>query len=222
MPRKKHKYHFIYKTTNKLNNKFYVGMHSTDNLNDGYIGSGDRIRRSIKKYGKENFNFEILNFFPDRKTLKENEKNIINEDFLKNELCMNICLGGGGGYISPEGVKKGRQKTDEILKEKYGDDFRVIINKKFHSEMSEEKRNEYRMKISKSLKERYKETHGTFLGKKHTDKTKILIGNKNSINQKGVKNSQFGTCWITNGVENKKIKVSDVISSGWYLGRKIK
>ena len=57
MGRKPYKYHYLYKTTNMLNNKYYIGMHSTNNLEDGYIGSGDRIRRSLKKYGKENFNF---------------------------------------------------------------------------------------------------------------------------------------------------------------------
>lgn len=220
MPRKKHTYHYTYKTTNKINGKFYVGMHSTNNLNDGYIGSGDRIRRSIKKYGKENFVFEILKFFPNRETLKENEKEMITEELLKNELCMNICLGGGGGYISPEGVKKGRKKTDEILQEKYGDNFRIILNKKFHSEMSEEEKNEWRLKISKSLKERYKEIPNTFQGKKHTDETKKIISQKNSKHQKGEKNSQFGTRWVTNGYENKKIKNSDVVPSGWHLGRK--
>lgn len=60
MIRNKRKYHFIYKTTNLINKKFYIGMHSTDNLNDGYIGSGKRIWYSIKKYGKENFNRIIL------------------------------------------------------------------------------------------------------------------------------------------------------------------
>jgi len=43
MPRKQKKYHYIYKTTNILNYKFYIGMHSTDDLDDGYVGSGKRL-----------------------------------------------------------------------------------------------------------------------------------------------------------------------------------
>jgi hypothetical protein len=37
----------------------------------------------------------------------------------------------------------------------------------------------------------------------------------------GHKNSQFGTCWIANEVENKKIKKGNLMSEGWRLGRKI-
>jgi len=50
----------IYKTTCITNNKIYIGQHKTDNINDGYIGSGKLISSAIKKYGKDNFKREIL------------------------------------------------------------------------------------------------------------------------------------------------------------------
>ena len=53
------KYNFVYKTTNNLNGDYYYGVHSTNNLDDGYMGSGVRINRSIKKYGKDYI--EIIN-----------------------------------------------------------------------------------------------------------------------------------------------------------------
>ena len=37
---------------------------------------------------------------------------------------------------------------------------------------------------------------------------------------KGSNNSQYGTMWITNGVDNKKIRKEDVMPEGWYKGRK--
>lgn len=96
MPRKQYDYHFIYRTTNNVNNKFYIGMHSTSNLEDGYIGSGTRLWHSIKKHGKENFTCEILEFCTDRESLREREKAIVNIDLLEYPLCMNICKGGWG------------------------------------------------------------------------------------------------------------------------------
>lgn len=50
----------IYKTTCKINSKIYVGQHKTEILEDGYLGSGKLIRRAVEKYGKENFEREIL------------------------------------------------------------------------------------------------------------------------------------------------------------------
>ena len=98
MPRVQHKYHFIYKTTNLKNGKFYIGMHSTSNLDDGYLGSGDKLRRSIRKYGKENFKLEILEYFENRELLSKREKELINEDVLKDPMCMNLKVGGEGGW----------------------------------------------------------------------------------------------------------------------------
>jgi hypothetical protein len=42
---------------------------------------------------------------------------------------------------------------------------------------------------------------------------------KNSIRQGGVNNSQYGTMWITDGTQNKKIKKTDIIPTGWNKGR---
>ena len=54
------KYNYVYITTNKINGKFYIGKHSTDNLNDKYLGSGIKLNNAIKKYGKEHFTIELI------------------------------------------------------------------------------------------------------------------------------------------------------------------
>lgn len=37
--------HFmVYKTTNLINKKIYIGVHSTRDINDSYLGSGKLLR----------------------------------------------------------------------------------------------------------------------------------------------------------------------------------
>lgn len=207
MARKQKCFHYIYKTTNIVNGKYYIGMHSTDDLNDGYIGSGKKLWYSIKKYGKENFKSEILEFLPNRTLLKNREKEIVNEDILKDKMCLNLKMGGDGGIVNEEHgikLKEGASKWTKAQWEKES----------------------YRNKIIEVLRNNTKESHrlgkiryDTFTGKSHSEETKQKIGIANSIKQKGESNSQFGTCWITNGTENKKIKKTDTIPEGWILGR---
>ena len=92
------KIHYFYKITNLVNNKYYYGIHSTNNLNDGYMGSGKRITCAIKKYGIENFKKEILKYFNSRIELLEYEHLIVNKEILKDPLCYNLCQGGIGFY----------------------------------------------------------------------------------------------------------------------------
>ena len=91
------KYHIIYKTTNLINQKFYIGAHSTDDLDDGYVGSGDNIVRAIKKYGKENFSKEILEILPNPESMFLAEASIVTPEFIKRKDVYNIIPGGYGG-----------------------------------------------------------------------------------------------------------------------------
>ena len=92
----KRKYHYFYKITNNLNDHYYYGIHSTDNLDDGYMGSGTRLRYAYEKYGIENFTKEILKFFETREEAAKHEADVVNEVLIKDENCYNISLGGDG------------------------------------------------------------------------------------------------------------------------------
>jgi hypothetical protein len=209
MPRKEKKFHYIYKSINLINGKYYIGMHSTNDINDGYIGSGKRLWYSIKKYGKENFKTEIIEMLPNRNSLKEREKEIVNEDVLKDSSCMNMMRGGQGGFISDEQQRwrsfcAGKKSAEKL---KTDDEWRIR-----HSKIASENFK----KAHQSGKIRY----DTFTGKKHSEETKKKISE--TLKQLKLKNSQLGTQWITNGEINKKIKIVDVIPTGWSLGRVIK
>jgi hypothetical protein len=91
--------HFIYKTTNIMNGKYYIGAHSTNDVNDGYLGSGKLLRKSIEKYGKENFIREILFYCENIEELYNKESQIISEH-LDNNMCYNVKPGGKGGWYS--------------------------------------------------------------------------------------------------------------------------
>jgi group I intron endonuclease len=81
----------IYKTTNKINGKFYVGK-DAQGIRKWYYGSGDIIKRAIAKYGKENFRKEILEEC-DNSILDEREIWWIKE-LRARELGYNITEGG--------------------------------------------------------------------------------------------------------------------------------
>jgi hypothetical protein len=216
MARKEKKYHFIYKTTNILSGKYYIGMHSTDNLEDGYMGSGKRLRYSLNKYGKENHKVEILEFFDSRKELAVREKDIVNLNEIAKEECLNLVVGGGAAKYTFSDEKKLFENGKRL-----GDNhaYRLKTDK------------EYLDKVKKRASELFYQLHREnklsntprFSGGKHTQDARNKIGLANMIKQRGELNSQYNTCWITNGTENKKVKkdtLKDWLSAGWLKGRR--
>ena len=218
MGRKKKKYHFIYKTTNLLSGKYYIGMHSTDNLDDGYMGSGKRLRYSINKYGKDNHKVEILEFVDTRELLKLREEEIVNLNEIAKIDCINLKVGGSGGFSSEEHmikfIKSGSEAGVKILKEKHK-------NSKFKEKWCESRKIAWE-NLSEIKKEELIK-HLDWEGKNHSEETKKKMSESSKGMGNGSKNSQYGTCWITRDGSNKKIKKEDLdeyLEMGWIRGRK--
>lgn len=209
MARKEHKFNYIYKITNTKNGNYYIGMHSTSNLEDGYMGGGKRIRNSIRKHGLDVHTKEILEFLNDRRSLAKREEEIVNESLLLDKKCLNLALGGNGGAgtLTKEQLSKGGKESTKIL----------WANPEFRKAHSE--------RASISMKENMrtgKIKPPDWTGRKHSEETIMLMKEKKTGHGLGDKNSQFGTRWITNGEENKKIGKEDSILEGFRIGRVIK
>ena len=216
MGRKKANIHYIYKTTCLVTGRYYIGMHSTSNLDDGYMGSGKRLRYSIIKHGKENHHKEIVEYFDSREELIEGEKIIITLDLIQDKNCMNLKEGGTGGFTNNEHQKKcslaGASTKGRVEKA-------ILAKKEKHKDPKH--RELVAQRIKDGLK-RIKFNHATLQGIKRDEVTKKKIGLTNSIKQSGKLNSQFGTCWITDGMENKKLKNDSLLPDGWHKGKTIK
>jgi len=88
----------IYKTVNKLNGKYYIGMHRTNNPNDKYLGSGLGIKRAVNKYGAEMFEKEVMHIFDNESDMIEKEKELITDSVISDPNSYNMKPGGLGGF----------------------------------------------------------------------------------------------------------------------------
>ena len=220
----------LYKITNNINGKIYVGVHKTENIDDDYMGSGKILKRAIEKYGLENFTKEILEVYDNPEDMFDAEAKIVNEDFVKRDDNYNIKEGGFGGWDhinddsedKKEYSRKGREETNKILEERWGETWRSELGKLGNDGRDKDGFREAGLKSAKTILERYGKYY--FSGKIHTEESKRKIGEANSIHQKGKGNSQYGTRWIHNLElkKSKKIKKEEVLPEGWLEGRKMK
>lgn len=113
----------------KLFGKVYFGQHRTENLNDGYIGSGKQIVRYLNKYPKD-FYREIIKFYSSVEELNKAEYNLIHS-YLNEHWCLNLIEGGGSGALSKEVMEKAKPKISNTLKRLWQtDEYRNYMTKK--------------------------------------------------------------------------------------------
>ena len=212
MSQKQKKYHFIYKTTDTRNGNFYIGMHSTENLKDGYVGSGTRLKHLIYKHGKEIFNMEILEFLPNRESLKKREIEIVNSDLLLEEKCMNLKPGGYGGFNNKEHMMKVSKAGNKEFLEKMQDD---EYKKKFSKKLSDANKKQF-------LDGRREKIYFyNWSGKTHSQETKKKLSETRKGTGVGENNSVYGRKWMNKGGENKMVKPEEFefhLLDGWLFG----
>ena len=212
------KHYLIYQIRNKLNNMIYVGQHQTENIDDGYMGSGLRIQYAIKKYGIENFEKTILFECQSEDEMNAKEAEIVNEDFIARDDVYNIELGGIGGWthLSKDSKSKASktrwQNMSDLERKQSIDAWKNSCKGRTHTI-------EERQRMSESLKRFYANnpTRTGMSGKHHTEQTKQKLSQSHT----GNKNPSFGKMWICNDKthQSKTILKTESIPDGWRKGR---
>lgn len=185
--------YYIYKITNKINGKIYIGYHGCkcDFLEDDYYGSGRRIKSALKKYGKENFEREVLFEYDTSKEALLKEEEIVNEEFIKRKDVYNLRV-GGSNEVSYEPHKKRvkKKKTKEEISE-----IRSQAIKKWMEENPEEQQ-EKMLKINKNP-DKIEKTAAKHRGMKRTEETCQNISLSLIGKGKGKDNAEFKGYYIT-------------------------
>ena len=212
-------YYTIYKISNKIDGKIYIGSHKTKSLDDSYMGSGKYLKYAQDKHGMENFTKEILFVFDTPEEMYAKEAELVDEEFIAENNTYNIKVGGFGGfdYLNSTGLNNSSKSVETLSKPGLIHAARLMNDPEYRQQHSD--------RSSRSMSNRHQRgecTYDNFKGKKHSEETrKKMSETKQKISfQVGESNSQYGTTWIWHEMfGNKKIKkefLVDYLDQGWY------
>jgi len=194
------KFHYFYIITNTKTNKLYCGIHSTNNKNDDYIGSGTDLLKDYKKHGRDHFSKKIISFFDSRKQASEFERYFVTKEFIASAYTYNKRVGGDNGGILKH-TEESRKKISDASKETISEYFIYYIKNK---------RQVYNPNTGKR-KVVDKEDLQIYLENGYVRGTGIV--NKTSLNKRLVTNEESGTSTFVD-----KDKVNEYLNGGYTMG----
>jgi hypothetical protein len=202
-------HYYLYELKNLINGKIYVGVHKTATIDDGYMGSGKVSKVAIEKHGIENFSKTILEEFENAEQMFAREAEVVNEAFLAREDVYNLRRGGTGGfdYInSSPGVDESRRLGGKV---------RAALNKEY-------KLRQYSPTYVSAFSDPMIQSKIHAKSMTPEANAKRIASFRASAHAQGSKNSQYGTMWITNEINNIKISKDSNVPEGWRKGRVVK
>lgn len=196
-------YGYIYKITNLLNNKIYIGKHkySEYKLDENYITSGTIINQSIEKNGIDNFKIELVDSANTLEELNEKEKYCIKYYNSKFPIGYNLT-DGGDGHVGDSSWNKGLTgETDERVK-----------NNSLKSQNTKIKKygNKYGKQNVHLTEEHKRKIREANKNQKPTEYSKLVSSLRNK-----------GTHYYNNGIVERKFKDGEIIPIGFVKGRLI-
>lgn len=191
--KEKERLYCIYRITNLINGKTYIGQHKYEELNDDYMGSGKHLISAQKKYGIENFKKDILVF----NVAKKEHIDLLEKTFIASERekagtgnCYNIADGGGGGN---GGYNKGKHFSEEARKNmseahkgKPAHNKGKKMSEEQKKKLSEAQKGKHSKPHSEETKRKLSKAHkGKKLSEEHRKKlSEVGKGNTNALGKK--------------------------------------
>jgi hypothetical protein len=200
--------YYLYKI--EINNNLYVGVHSTKNINDGYMGSGNLISKAIKKYGLKNFTKTILEVFDTEDEMYEKELLIVNSEFVSRKDTYNLVSGGRGGWLKSNQTISIKKNNDTDWYNSLRENISLGVRKAIQEGKCKCATKEFMMMRTKKsmLPESIEKRKKTYEKIKYQQKENHNLYGKKAIHKLG-----YGWMWVD------KNNFNEYLENGWNKGK---
>lgn len=202
-----------------LKSCYYLGQHITDDLNDGYCGSGRIVRDYYKKYEAiegVTYTKEILGFYNNQEELNQAEYELIGDLYKTDPKCLNLRAGGSqAGMCDETKLLLSKAQADNWLDESYREMMHISLTeaanrpetKKRRSDAKKNNNNAKGSIRTNEMKKHQSEVHKELYKDEEYHK-KVSEGTKAGMNKPEVRavmrEKKLGTHWRINPVTNKR------------------